>query len=75
MNKIYDFQDYKQSKEFVKELEHVTEVFELAHQALLAYAKYAPVRKVIETLQDNKIIIDIHLNNQRKIVESKGEIQ
>lgn len=67
---------YKQSKKITKVVEELTEIqklFSLALHGFSTYKKYIPVREVLSSLNDNKVMIDLSLKKFKKSLESLNE--
>lgn len=70
---MHNVQKYKKALKFVEELGKIETVMKKTMEDLQNYRKYYPVAECIDVLNNNLTIIQVHLNHQKKIVESKGE--
>jgi len=73
MSNINNLHSYKKAKVIVKDLEQVINAMDLSIRALVHFSKYIPVRESVSILENNKTLLEIHLNKQRKIIANKGE--
>lgn len=73
MSNISNLHKYKRAKVIVKDLNDIIKAMSLSIQALTFFKKYAPVMDAIHNLKDNKVLLEIHLDKQKRIVETKGE--
>jgi hypothetical protein len=69
---INDITKYKKALIYVRELSKLETIISKALNELAIYKKYLPVQNCMETLTDNLTVVQVHLNHQKKIVESKG---
>lgn len=71
MSKVGDLTNYKRSKkakEICKELLEVIAVVNDCQKKLEPYSKYLPVREIIATNMANQIIMQIHFNKLKRLV-------
>lgn len=70
--KIYDLQKYKRAKIIVKDLQVIIPILIKSYDALKPYMKYRPVLEVLNYLSDSKLILEVHLRNEKKIIDNNG---
>jgi hypothetical protein len=70
MNNIYK---YKKALVLVKDLSNIEKILERTINELLMYKKYTPAQNTLEVLQDNLLLVQVHLKQQIQIVNSKGQ--
>lgn len=63
---------YKKALIYVKELAILEQSMNKALIDLEPYKKYIPTQECIEVISRNLSLVKVHLNHQKKIVESKG---
>lgn len=64
--------NYRKSLKFVEELGKLEELMRQSLSNLEKYKKYIPAQECISIISDQLIIVQVHLNHQKKIKESKG---
>lgn len=72
MNPIHNINSYKKALVYVRELAKLEASMKNALSEIEVYKKYIPAQECIEVLSNNLKIVQVHLNHQKKIVESKG---
>jgi len=72
MSNISNLDNYKRAKVIVKELQEVIKVMSLTIRALTFFKKYKTVMETVGLLKDNKVLLEIHLAKQKRIIELKG---
>ena len=72
MKTVNDLKLYKKALIYVKELAKLEASMKIALSEIELYKKYIPAQECIETLSRNIMIVQVHLNHQKKIVENKG---
>jgi hypothetical protein len=70
--KINNITKYRQAKLFAKELQEAVDILKNAMTSLEKYKKYDSVYDSILTLEATKIILEIHLRNQIRVMKNKG---
>lgn len=75
MNEISDFNKYKKAKQIVRELNTVVKILTLAYNGLKPFREYYSLQETMLCLQDSKMILEIHLEHHRKVLENKGKIE
>jgi hypothetical protein len=61
------------SEKIIKDLEMVKYIMALAIEGLSYYSKYAFATECISVLNNNKVLLDIHLNKYKKAVNTLEE--
>lgn len=72
---INNINKYKKALIYVKELGKLEASLKNALSDLEQYKHYYVTQECIEVLSNNLTIVQVHLNHQKKIVESKGKIE
>lgn len=72
MHKVNDINKYKKAIAYEKDFVKIADIMNKTLGQLQPYIKYIPVAEAFRTLHDNVKVIEIHLEHQRKIKESKG---
>lgn len=70
--KTNDLVKYKKSKILVKDLLDLIALLEKAQKDLKPYSKYNGISDILTRIYDTRSLMLIHLNKQKKIMESKG---
>lgn len=70
---VHDLEKYKNAKVLIADLEGLIVFLTQVEGFLGGYLKYMPIFKLYNNVRDNRTVLEIHLNNQRKILETKGE--
>lgn len=70
---VNDLTKYKKALLYVKELDKLKQSMTKALSDLEPYKKYIPAQECIEVLSNSLTIVNVHLNHQKKIVETKGQ--
>lgn len=69
---INDLKLYKKALLYTKELAKLETSMKTALVEIEQYKKYIPAQECIEILARNIIIVNAHLEHQKKIVDNKG---
>ena len=72
MNNINDLQKYKKALVHVRELTKLEQSISNALKDIEKCKNYIPAQECIEVLSNNLLLVRVHLNHQKKIVDSKG---
>lgn len=70
---VFNAKKYKLAKVICGDLELILKVVNLSLRGLEPYRPYTPVRRLIESLKEEKSILESHLEKQKKIKKEKGE--
>jgi Fe2+ or Zn2+ uptake regulation protein len=70
--KVYDLQKYKRAKLIVKDIQSILPVIIKSYESLKPYMKYRTVMDTLDVLNDSKLILEIHLKNEKKIIDNNG---
>lgn len=74
MNELHDFSKLKRAKRIVKDLETVMKILTIAHIGLRPFRDYTSLQETLLCLEDSKSILEIHLNHQKQILKTKGQV-
>lgn len=61
----------KQSKLIIKELTFLLKIINIALRAFNRYQKYTSIKEIKRVMEEHKQILEIHLNNQKRILENE----
>ena len=70
---IHKIHEYKRAKQVVKDLEKVIKIVNATELSLLSYSRYVPVQRILGVINEYKPLLEIHLEQQKIILETKGE--
>lgn len=70
---MHNITKYKKALIHVQDLEKLYNVLKESIIKLEIHKKYIPAQECLDVLYNNKILVETHLNHQKKIVESKGK--
>lgn len=70
---INNINKYKKALTLVEELSKLELSLKTALTDLEQYNKYIPAQDCIEVINRNLMLVKVHLNQQKKIVENKGK--
>lgn len=65
---IVKINDYKIAKQFSVDVENIMKAINLTSKALSYYQHYKPVKKILNTLIDEKAILEAHLSTAQKLL-------
>lgn len=71
--KINNLQNYKRAKIISKDLEKIIPILAKTYEQLKPYMKYRPILDTLDTISDSKLVLEIHLSQEKRIVDSMGE--
>lgn len=70
--KLNNLVQYKQAlilrKQIIKALEYLKD----SENKLINYKNLYPIMSILDTMNDSKILLEIHLNHYNKVIERKG---
>ena len=72
---VHKLGDYKISKTVVRDLEAILTVINLTIRGLQLFKHYIPVAKVLNVLENEKGILNAHLQKYTKINQEKGKVE
>lgn len=72
MKNVNNLTDYKKSLHHVEKLSKLQQAMKSALKDIEQYKSYIPAQECIEVISHNLIIVDVHLNHQKKIMDNKG---
>lgn len=70
---IPDLNKYRRAIRLVKDLTEAHRRINKAIESLEYYKMYNPVLQSLVSLKDSKLIVEIHLKEQNRIVDNRGE--
>lgn len=70
---IHNLKKYKESLVYITHLEAILLIIGLSIKGLLHYKAYVPVAKILLVMEDQKRVLESHLQKHRKIRDSKGQ--
>lgn len=68
---LVKLKDYKVARQFKQDSVEILRVLDLATKALTFYKHYVPCKKVIAEMNNQKAILNAHLNTANKLLEKK----
>lgn len=74
MNNLHDFNKLKKAKIIVRDITLILRIVDLAITGLTPFKKYSSISETLACLYDNKTILDIHLNEHKRILANKGSV-
>lgn len=69
----HNINKYRKALIYTEELGKLKILMEKALIDLEPFKKYIPAQESIEVISRNLVIVEVHLNHQKKIVETKGK--
>lgn len=63
---------YKKALVYTREIREILTIISQVSLRLDKYKKYNQVVDILNTLNDSKLVLNTHLNNQEQIVKTKG---
>lgn len=69
----HNIHEYKKSLVIVKDLEKILKILGATEASLKQFEKYRPVSYVLQTLSENKPILELYLEKYKIIKETKGQ--
>lgn len=69
---IYNITEYKKAQVVVKDLEKVLKIINATEVSLSNYKKYKSVLYILTTLNNEKSLLEIYLEQYKIILETKG---
>ena len=70
---LHNIAEYRKAQLFVRDLEKAIKIIKTTEVALRGYEKYRPVHNILTTLNRELAFLDIFLEQNKIIVETKGE--
>lgn len=70
---MHNINKYKKALIYTRELAKLEISMKNALAEIELYKKYIPAQECIEVISRNLTIVTVHLNHQKKIVETKGK--
>ena len=69
---LYSISDYRRAQQYVKDLTKIVKILNTTQASLMNYAKYKSVAMILTVINDYKPLLDIALEENKIIVETKG---
>ena len=70
---MHNLKDYREAKIILPQLEAILRIVNLSIQGLSFYRAYMPVSVMLHTLKEQKIVLEIHRDRYKRIVDMKGK--
>jgi hypothetical protein len=70
---LHSLSDLRKAKIFVKDLEKILKLVDASEAALRNYEKYRPVAHILTTLKEERMFLEVFLEQNKAIVDSKGK--
>lgn len=70
---IFNITEYRKAQQYVKDLEKALKIINATEASLRNYEKYRPVHQILTTISREKAFLDIFLEQNKIIVETKGQ--
>ena len=70
----HDITKYRQARVINKDLEKLREILKSQYKELNKYKKYLPIRTLLNEILNAEIIIKLHEDKNKDIIENKGLI-
>lgn len=70
---LFNITEYRKAKVIVKELDKALKLINAAEASLKNYAKYRPVYNILTTIVSEKPFLEIYLEQNKIILETKGQ--
>lgn len=70
---LFNITEYRKAQVFVKDLEKALKVINAAEASLRSYEKYRPIHSILTTICRERPFIEIFLDQNKIIVQTKGE--
>jgi len=69
---LFNITEYRRAKAVVKELDKALKLLNAAEASLKNYAKYRPIYNILTTIGNEKPFLEIYLEQNKIILETKG---
>ena len=73
MSKINNITKYKKAKKYIKDFNELVPIFKKFITDIEPFTRYTMVVDTYAEAQDNLKLLQLHLSEQNKIIETKGE--
>lgn len=70
---IHSISDYKKAKVIVKELEKALKIINATEASLRNYEKYIPIFHILTTIANEKMFLEVHLEQSKATIATKGK--
>lgn len=71
----HNIRSYKLAKIFEKDLSTLIKHVDSAIILFAPYAKYSPINRILNVLQNEQLILKSHEQEAKHLIETKGKIQ
>lgn len=72
-NSIHNIKDYKQALVYSKDIEKVLTIVKATQASLRSYEHYVPVQHILASLTDERLILEIYLDQFKEVIKNKGK--
>ncbi len=73
MSELYNITEFRKAQVYVKDLTKIVKILNITTASLMNYVKYAAVARILTVIADYKPILEIALEENKIIVETKGQ--
>lgn len=70
---LHSINEFRKAQAYVKDLERALKIINTTEAALRSYQKYRPVDHILTTIIQEKSFLEIFLEQNKIIVETKGQ--
>lgn len=70
---LFNINDYRRAQQYVTDLTKIVKILSVTQASLMNYAKYKAVYHVLTTISEFKPLLEIALEENKIIVETKGQ--
>lgn len=72
MANVHNLKDYKKANVYVTHLQAILKVIDLSIRGLTMFEVYTPVGRILTNLKNEKIVLEAHLTEQKRILKERG---
>jgi hypothetical protein len=72
MSELFNITEYRKAQQYVKDLTKIVKILSVTSASLMNYVKYAAVARILTVIGDYKPLLDIALEENKIIVQTKG---
>ena len=72
MSELFNITEYRLAQQYVKDLTKIVKILAVTQASLMNYVKYAAVARILIKIDEYKPILEIALEENKIIVETKG---
>jgi hypothetical protein len=73
MSELFNITEYRIAQQYVKDLTKIVKILAITQASLMNYVKYAAVLRILTTVSDHKALLEIALEENKIIVETRGQ--